>query len=269
MKVLNKVVGFVGAGNMASSLISGMIKAGLKPNNIIASSPGKTHLDVLSDKFGIKTSKDNKLVFNESEIIIFAVKPNVLKAVLDQYDKSAPTQQALLISVAAGIKIANIEARRDGLAKRIDELNERRDHLSSRSAEISAQKLELESNSPNATELTEAEANLTLQQDNLLERRDSLHKAETIRIEAEEKSQEVVKALQKAQSTVTELKAEERALEKILASKNIDLFPAIIDALEVTAGFETALGAALGGHRAYAEELRTQHGVGVLSLIHI
>ena len=37
MKVLNKVVGFVGAGNMASSLISGMIKAGLKPNNIIAS----------------------------------------------------------------------------------------------------------------------------------------------------------------------------------------------------------------------------------------
>ena len=74
MKVLNKVVGFVGAGNMASSLISGMIKAGLKPDNIIASSPGKTHLNVLSDKFGIKTSKDNKLVFNDSEIIIFAVK---------------------------------------------------------------------------------------------------------------------------------------------------------------------------------------------------
>ena len=110
MKVLNKVVGFVGAGNMAYSLISGMIKAGLKPDNIIASSPGKTHLNVLSDKFGIKTSKDNKLVFNESEIIIFAVKPNVLKAVLDQYDKNAPTQQALLISVAAGIKIADIEA---------------------------------------------------------------------------------------------------------------------------------------------------------------
>ena len=70
MKVLNKVVGFVGAGNMASSLISGMIKAGLKPDNIIASSPGKTHLNVLSDKFGIKTSKDNKLLFKESEIII-------------------------------------------------------------------------------------------------------------------------------------------------------------------------------------------------------
>ena len=44
MNVLGKKVGFIGTGNMASSLISGMISAGFKPNNIFASSPGKEHL---------------------------------------------------------------------------------------------------------------------------------------------------------------------------------------------------------------------------------
>ena len=48
MKVTDKKVGFIGAGNMASALISGMISAGFKPENIIASSPGKDHLDLLS-----------------------------------------------------------------------------------------------------------------------------------------------------------------------------------------------------------------------------
>ena len=46
MKIMEKRVGFIGAGNMASALISGMISAGFKPENIIASSPGKSHLEI-------------------------------------------------------------------------------------------------------------------------------------------------------------------------------------------------------------------------------
>ena len=53
MKIKEKRVGFIGAGNMASALISGMISAGFKPENIIASSPGKSHLDILSNEFSI------------------------------------------------------------------------------------------------------------------------------------------------------------------------------------------------------------------------
>jgi len=108
MKVMDKRVGFIGAGNMASALISGMTSAGFKPENIIASSPGKSHLDFLSNKFGVKTSNDNELVFNESEVIIFAVKPNILKVVLEEY-KNFLSEGRLLISVAAGFKILEIE----------------------------------------------------------------------------------------------------------------------------------------------------------------
>ena len=109
MKVMDKKVGFIGAGNMASALISGMINAGFKPENIIASSPGKDHLDLLSKKFGVQTSNINELVFKESEVIIFAVKPNILKTVLEEY-KNFSSEEMLLISVAAGFKILDIEA---------------------------------------------------------------------------------------------------------------------------------------------------------------
>ena len=108
MKVMDKKVGFIGAGNMASALISGMINAGFKPENIIVSSPGKNHLDLLLSKFGVQTSNVNELVFKESEVIIFAVKPNVLKTVLEEY-KNFSSEEMLLISVAAGFKISDIE----------------------------------------------------------------------------------------------------------------------------------------------------------------
>ena len=110
MKVVDKKVGFIGAGNMASALISGMISADFKPENIIASSPGRSHLDFLSNKFGVKTTNDNELAFKESEVIIFAVKPNMLKSVLEEYNKSTSSGRALLISVVAGYKISDIEA---------------------------------------------------------------------------------------------------------------------------------------------------------------
>jgi len=108
MKIVDKKVGFIGAGNMASSLISGMISAGFKPENIMASSPGKSHLDSLSDNFGVKTSNNNELIFKESEILIFAVKPNILKTVLEEY-KNISSEGMLLISVVAGFKILDIE----------------------------------------------------------------------------------------------------------------------------------------------------------------
>ncbi|MBT6094476.1 MAG: hypothetical protein HOH04_06305, partial [Rhodospirillaceae bacterium] len=143
-------------------------------------------------------------------------------------------------------KVAGIEARRDSLARRVTELTQRRDRLQVRAEEISAQKTALEADSPDASELNEAETALGHHQTNLMDRRDAQTKAETARAEAEEKSRAAVSALHEAQAQVTELQAEERALEKVLATVENDLFPPVIDALDVTPGYEAALGAALG-----------------------
>ena len=109
MKVMGKKVGFIGAGNMASAIISGMITAGFKPKNIIASAPTKSHLKSLSDTYGINASTDNADVYKDSEIIIFAVKPHKMNIVLEEFNKNTHPKDVLIISVAAGLKITDIE----------------------------------------------------------------------------------------------------------------------------------------------------------------
>ena len=59
MNTPNNTIGFIGAGNMASALIAGLINGGLDPKEIISSSPEDSHLLSLSTEFGIKTTKDN------------------------------------------------------------------------------------------------------------------------------------------------------------------------------------------------------------------
>ena len=147
-----------------------------------------------------------------------------------------------LESAVAGLteRAANNEARRDSLNLRIAELGQRRDRLQARAAEIASQKFEIEADSPDAAELADAEAALGQHQSNLMDRRNCLNKAESARAEAEEQSRNAVSTLHSAQAKVTELQAEDRALEKILSTVENDLFPPVIDALEVAPGFEAA-----------------------------
>jgi chromosome segregation protein len=165
-------------------------------------------------------------------------------ATLNEANEAVQEIEASLTSLTE--QVANIEARRAGLAQRITELGQRRDRLQVRAEEIAAQRTTLETDSPDAAELSEAEAALGHHQTNLMDSRDHLAQSETAKAAAEELSRTAVSDLHQAQAGVTELQAEERALEKILATVENDLFPPVIDALEVTPGFEAALGAALG-----------------------
>jgi chromosome segregation protein len=143
-------------------------------------------------------------------------------------------------------RVATIDARRAGLGQRIGEVTQRRDRLTLRANEIAAQLTRLAAESPDAAELSEAEQALGHHQVNLMDRRAALTNAETAKTQAEDASRAAVAALHGAQSRVTELEAEERVIEKVLATVENDLFPPVIDALQVTPGFEAALGAALG-----------------------
>ena len=69
---MNKKIGFIGCGNMGSSMVGGLIKSGfLKADNIIVSTKTKESAKKLNDKFGIMTTLDSKVVAKEAEIIIF------------------------------------------------------------------------------------------------------------------------------------------------------------------------------------------------------
>ena len=109
MNKLDGVIGFVGAGNMATALIKGLINSNHDPNHIISSSPEEDHLIKLSS-LNIKTTLENLQVVEMSDIIILAVKPNVIESVLNQIKEEVIKKGILVISIAAGIKLDKIKS---------------------------------------------------------------------------------------------------------------------------------------------------------------
>ncbi|MBI5166436.1 MAG: pyrroline-5-carboxylate reductase [candidate division NC10 bacterium] len=103
-----KKIGFIGAGNMAEALIRGLLKAKLlNPEEILASDVREERLAYLQDTYAIKTFTDNCLVVADSEIVVLAVKPQIMSKVLDGLI-DVIDESKTLISIAAGITTAFI-----------------------------------------------------------------------------------------------------------------------------------------------------------------
>lgn len=103
-----KRIGFLGAGNMAEAIINGLIKSGqVKGSEISASDKNIERLNVIVEGYGIEGHNKNFEVARRSDVIIVAVKPQVIKPVLNEIsDEIGPDK--LLISIAAGITIKEI-----------------------------------------------------------------------------------------------------------------------------------------------------------------
>jgi pyrroline-5-carboxylate reductase len=107
--MINKKIGFIGAGKMGSALIEGIIKAGIvKPEHIGASDVYKPFLEELKAKFGIRVSTDNAAIVRESDILILAIKPQILGSVLANLN-SYISLDKLVISIAAGVPLSTYE----------------------------------------------------------------------------------------------------------------------------------------------------------------
>jgi pyrroline-5-carboxylate reductase len=104
-------IGFIGGGNMAGSLIGGLINAGYAAADITVSDPDEKRLQTLKNDFKVKVSVDNIAILN-CEIIILSVKPQLLKTVCQQLAQSKARRDkintALFISIAAGVKSTDI-----------------------------------------------------------------------------------------------------------------------------------------------------------------
>ena len=108
MDLKSKTITFIGGGNMARSLINGLIKQGLPTQNIQVIEPDQQRATKLSEDFLIRTQlKVNHEVLN-TDIILFAVKPQILKAVCEEAQKFLANSTATILSIVAGIKTQNI-----------------------------------------------------------------------------------------------------------------------------------------------------------------
>jgi len=100
-----KRIGFIGGGNMATALIGGLVQSGAAPaQNIICSEVRGEARQALRDRFGITVTGDNLEVIRHADIVVYAVKPQVLPDVLRQTAEAAD-ETKLIISIAAGVPL--------------------------------------------------------------------------------------------------------------------------------------------------------------------
>jgi pyrroline-5-carboxylate reductase len=111
MTIKGRTVGFLGAGNMGEALIKGLLAAKLVPADaIFATDVRPERLKELDRQYGIQVAPDNAELVRRADIVILAVKPQIMDAVATEI---APvvTRRKLLISIAAGVATEKIRAR--------------------------------------------------------------------------------------------------------------------------------------------------------------
>ena len=105
---MQSTITFIGAGNMASSLMSGLIANHYSADKIWATNPSPDKLTNLREKLGIHTSQNNSEGAEHADILVFAVKPHILKTVILELQQIIAARKPLLISVATGIRETHI-----------------------------------------------------------------------------------------------------------------------------------------------------------------
>jgi pyrroline-5-carboxylate reductase len=106
----NTRITFIGGGNMARSLIGGLIQKGLSTDKIKVSEPVEVLAEGLAKDFSVATFSDNNQAAADSTIWVFAVKPQVMKSVCQQMSALAQASKPLIISIAAGITSQQLDA---------------------------------------------------------------------------------------------------------------------------------------------------------------
>lgn len=100
-------IGFIGAGNMAYALVSGLINHGYASERIVMSDANETLLSLRQDEFSLRVFKDNQQLAQHCDVIVLAVKPQVLAEVCAEI-KDQVSDQQLLVSIAAGVHAHDI-----------------------------------------------------------------------------------------------------------------------------------------------------------------
>ena len=107
---MNKKIGFIGCGKMASAIIGGVLASGVvSPDNIVAAEISQEKAEVKSKELGIKVITDNKELVCISDVVFIATTPNFVEGVLDGI-KSVLTKDKLIVSIAAGVTTKFIQS---------------------------------------------------------------------------------------------------------------------------------------------------------------
>nr|VFJ53681.1 MAG: pyrroline-5-carboxylate reductase [Candidatus Kentron sp. DK]VFJ57431.1 MAG: pyrroline-5-carboxylate reductase [Candidatus Kentron sp. DK] len=103
-----QTIAFIGGGNMAASLIGGILGAGFQRERLWVSEPDAGKRDALAGKFGIHVTGDNIEAAEGADTVVFAVKPQSIRQIARELAGTLASRRPLIVSVAAGVREPDI-----------------------------------------------------------------------------------------------------------------------------------------------------------------
>mgnify|MGYP001820066242 FL=1 len=109
--MINNKVGLIGGGNMARAIGGGLLRGGMHATDLMIAEPLPEQCEVLRQElYGAMVTDDNKHVARVAEVLLFAVKPQILKPVCEELAAEVQESRPLIMSIAAGPMIDDIDA---------------------------------------------------------------------------------------------------------------------------------------------------------------
>ncbi len=102
-------IGFIGGGNMARSLIGGLVADGVAPQRLWVAEPDAERRAALAAQFGVHITADNSELAATVDALVLAVKPQQMKAVCGEIASTVQSRKPLLISIAAGLRLEALQ----------------------------------------------------------------------------------------------------------------------------------------------------------------
>ncbi|WP_251860993.1 pyrroline-5-carboxylate reductase [Clostridium sp. Marseille-Q2269] len=106
---MNKVIGFIGAGNMGKAMVGGIVNSKLvTPHNIVLADLNEKSLESAKEKFGVRVTTDSNELAKEVDILVLSVKPNLYPIVIKQI-KDNVKKDVIVVTIAAGKSLEDTE----------------------------------------------------------------------------------------------------------------------------------------------------------------
>ena len=108
--MINTKVGRIGGGNMGRAIAGGLLRGGMHATNLMVAEPLPEQCDLLrKELYGIMVTEENETVAAAAETLLFSVKPQILKPVCENLTEVVQHSRPLIMSIAAGPKIDDID----------------------------------------------------------------------------------------------------------------------------------------------------------------
>ncbi len=108
--MINTKVGLIGGGNMGRAIAGGLLRGGMHATDLMIAEPLSAQCDLLrKELYGIMVTEENQTVAATVDILLFSVKPQILKPVCENLAEVVQQSRPLIMSIAAGPTIEDID----------------------------------------------------------------------------------------------------------------------------------------------------------------